>query len=170
MIVWTEYKDLLLYYSAIVGTIALILNYKKYKFTIEKENIKLDIFCEKQKEYDDNIKFIKADNSDIEIYNKRSHYKLYKITVKNIGSIEAHIKQVGIITHQNKEIEALISSLQNSSLLYPSSKTEIQPIKAKSSKSFDIYLNTDIDKDIFSVKECFVIDKLEKRWNKSFKG
>lgn len=168
MMVWTEYKDLLLYYSAIVATIALFLNYKKYKFTIEKENIKLDIFCEKQKEYDDNIKSIKTDNSDIHVSEKRTCFKLYKITVKNIGSIEAHIKQVGIITHQNKEIEALIG-VENSLSLYSSSKTEIQPIKAKSSKSFDIYLDTNIDKDIFSVKEYFVIDKLGKKWKKSFK-
>lgn len=167
MIVWTEYKDLLLYYSAIVATIALFLNYKKYKFTVEKENIKLDIFCEKQKEYDDNIKSIKTDNSDIHVSDKTTLFKLYKITVKNIGSVEAHIKQVGIITHQNKEIEVLIR-VENSLSLSPSSETEIQPIKAKSSKSFDIYFNTKRDKDIFSVKEYYVIDKLGKRWKKSF--
>lgn len=167
MIVWTEYKDLLLYYSAIVGTIALFLNYKKYKFTIEKENIKLDIFCEKQKEYDDNIKLIKADNLDIHVSEKINLLKLYKITVKNIGSFEAHIKQVGIITHQNKDIEALIV-VQNSLVAYPSSETEIQPIKAKSSKSFDIYFNIERDKDVFSIKEYYVIDKLGNRWEKSF--
>ncbi len=105
MVNWVTEHWLALY-GALAGTTALILNFARYRHSIQSDRVQLSLNFEKHPKHDDNLNDLQATDSNKE-WERRNLFELYQITVQNIGNVEAHIENVGVITPQKVRKGAL---------------------------------------------------------------
>lgn len=155
-------------YGAVVGSIALVLNYSRHKHAVDAKKVKLNINYNKHKNLDANLKELSVPGGYDPTTGDggKTRAEVYEVEVCNIGDVAAFIREVGIVTTGGEKHEALISEIFGSSgmrFLSETSSVNIEELKPKSSKKFNIYLNK--GEELFSVSNAYVIDQTSKEWS-----
>ncbi len=152
--------DFLALYGATVGTIALALNFLRYKHTINSNKVQLKISYKKVKDYQKNIESMQ-NGYNPETGTGGNIAEVFNVTVLNLGDVDAYLKEVGIVSSNEAKHIALVSSKSIHNLLVDISVKE-EILKPKSSRTFSIYQKK--DEKSFEVKYAFVLDEMDKKW------
>lgn len=88
--------------------------------------------------------------------------EIYQITIRNIGNVDAHIEDAGIICQDGKIRQVLINYPGNYCTLGHLAEVGSVTISAKASKKMSVYLNR--GEDLFIAKKAFAIDSTGKKW------
>lgn len=155
------YENSLALYAAIVGTLALLFNFIRFRHTVTKTKPRIRVQCSKSPEYDRKIRDLKEDEGD-GFGGGMSITDVYSVTVRNIGDVDINIRDVWIITDKGQKISALVYADPTSLILDKINERNTSSISPKNSKCFSVYLKK--DENPFEVKQAFVRDALGKEW------
>ena len=149
-------------YGAFVGTVALGINFSRVWIAINKDKIRLRIEHCRRHDYDDKIKALQ-ESLKKEPWERLNLVEVYTIIVKNIGCVDAYIEQAWIVDGDNVRHDALVPErLSRGVILNRLDSAQLEPVKAKSSSKFTVYLHA--DERPFEAKECRVMDRTGKIW------
>ena len=152
----------LAFYGAVVGTLALGINFSKFIHAINKDKIKIRVSVSDHPQKLANIKLLK-DGEDNEPLDRINMAEVYIVTVRNIGNVNAHIDDAGVICTHEKSHSALVSSPTGGGCILVSiSEAKLDPIAPKSSKKFSIYLQR--GQECFEARRAFVVDSTGEKW------
>lgn len=169
MLDWITENSLALY-GAVVGTVALLINFVRLRHQQQSNQTRLSVSVERSKGYDENIKRLQEPLED-DVYNDGPHLlSVYIVTIRNLGNVEAHIESCGIVTSADERKEALIpyGGGEMSNLLRKVSEAQNVSIPAKSAQRFKVYLRR--NEDPFEVRRAFAVEKTGRAWkSKRFK-
>ncbi|MDP1871351.1 MAG: hypothetical protein Q8K61_06960 [Gallionella sp.] len=150
-------------YGAITGTIALGINLFGYLHTRQKDKVQLTVECSEDENARSNLeRMLKTENAPES--ERSSLESIYVVTVRNPGSVEAHIQEVGIVDKNGSMHTALI---QTRMFLVDLSKAPKVTIEPKAMCKFKIYIRR--GEPIFTPASCFVIDQQQKTWKQKVK-
>lgn len=148
-------------YGAIIGTLAFVLNFARYRHSITEKRISLKVEICKHSNYDENISRLNTPDSGFG--DKPTIVEAYIVTVRNIGSVDAYLQSAGLIDENDVRREALTYRPGSQHrILYPLSQVPDEPIKAKSSKKFNVFLGEN-EKE-FVARIGFAEDKTGRVW------
>ena len=92
-------------------------------------------------------------------WNKTKLAKVYKVTVRNVGSINAPIEEAGVFTSKGERKLALKGkTIGSGTVLGSLSETPEEVVAPKSSKAYYVYLHR--GEDEFEAVKAFVVDKM----------
>jgi len=149
-------------YGAVVGSVALIISILRYSYTVKKDKIKIKVSAITHPNKLSNIKMLE-ETEDNEPWDRPSSVKVYAVTVRNVGTVDAYIEDAGIICTLGEKHPALLSEFNNGgAFLREVSMGKDDPIAPKSSRRFDVYLKR--DQELFEAKKAFATDCTGKNW------
>ena len=158
MIEWLS-LNWLAFYGAVVGTLALILNFLRLRHQIKSGEPKLSISVAKHSSYDENIARLQAPEEETPPFrsSRPSMVEIYEITVRNLGSVEAHIESCGVVTANGEKKEASVRAAgqREFRMMQKTSSNATLSVSAKSSETFSVYLHR--DEDLFEVSHAFAV-------------
>lgn len=155
---WLD-QNLLAIYGAVVGTIALLLNFKKYRHEVSTTKVGLKVGYVRHSNYDENVAALKTPGDP---WNSPSVAPVYEIEIINSGSIGAFIKSAGVVTSSGERKEALVSQNHGSLVLVPISCKSDLVIPPKSSEKYCVYLHR--GEEPFEAAYAFAFDKVGGGW------
>ncbi|WP_224960754.1 hypothetical protein [Geomonas subterranea] len=148
-------------YGSIVGTIALIVNFSKFVHAIRKDKVKLKLMVAPHPERQKNLQRLKSTENN-QPWDKPNLVESYQITIRNVGNVDAHIEDAGVICHDGKIHQVLISYPGNSCTLGRLAEVGSATIPAKSSKKMNVYQKR--GEGVFIANKVFVTDSTGKKW------
>lgn len=158
--------NLLAAYGAVVGTIALLLNVVRFFYDRGKDSVQLRVSSRPSADLRSNAERLAAFPSDLDAPKLLPGFS---VTVYNDGLVAAHIAEVGVIDANGKDVTALVHRPRaHDMMLWPVGEAGLDPISAKSSQPFTVYLRA--GQGVPTVKECFAVDKTGKRWKGRYSG
>lgn len=100
-----------------------------------------------------------TEGEDEKDWNKTKLAEVYKVTVRNVGNINAPVEDAGVLTKNGERKHALKrTSVGGGGLLDRLSSTPEEVVAPKSSKAYYVYLHR--GEDEFEAVQAFVIDKM----------
>ncbi|MGZ3218569.1 hypothetical protein [Paracoccus sp. T5] len=155
-------NNLLAAYGAAVGTVALILNFMRYKHTLSNSKINLRLEIIEKMTEDDFIKFL-DDNKDNGYSSAVTWAITHTLKIRNIGNVTAHIENAWFATDKQPEIKAVKRSNTRDLIYVPISdlggNLEVKP---RSSVSLSIFSH---EADGFiKPKAAYATDETGKKW------
>jgi hypothetical protein len=155
-------QNLLAVYAAVVGTLALVLNLSGFLHDVRKSAVRLRVLCRPHSDLQNSLS-ARAAAANSTNTDRRTLFEAYRVTVFNDGSVPAHIQEVGV-TCTNRCVETALVSQPggNRLLLLPVADSDLEAIPPKSSQDFTIYFR--VDRDVFTPKKAFAVDKTGKKW------
>ena len=156
------YQNWLALYGAVVGSIALLINFSRLLYTIKKDKIKLTLSVAPHPEKEKNIERLVATEENEPWDDRPNLVEIYKLTVRNIGNVDAHLEDAGIVCEKGKIHQVLVSTSSNHCVLSNIPNSGLVQIQPKASKKLSVYLNR--AENIFQVKKAFVVDSTGKKW------
>lgn len=157
---WLSENGLALY-GAVTGTAALLITFLNHLHSVKKDQIKLSVSYAEHPNKAENLERLNAEN--IDPWDQPNIVEIYRVTVRNLGSIPAPLHDVGIIDKDGNKRQALVSRrMSQMNLLQPVSESDTEPLEPRASKAFSIYLRK--DEPIFSVVSAYAIDQTNKEW------
>jgi hypothetical protein len=152
--------NLLAAYGAIVGTIALMLNLSKFAVDLRKDSVRLKVSGVRHPMFDGHAATLKqplASDGD-----GPNLLEGYSVTVTNLGSIQAHIADVGVICRDGRTDSALVRQHSSRMILRSVPEIALEPLEPKSSRTFTVYLRRGHEPPI--AEAFYALDKTGKRW------
>jgi hypothetical protein len=151
-------------YGAVIGTLAFALNYLRYQHSVREKRIKLSVKVSKHPDHDNNIKLLTEPAGNPWIDPTTCMEPIFRVEVRNLGAVDAYLQSVGIIDLKGARREALVrTALSASWVLHPVSETTDEPIKPKSSRTYEVFLSR--GETPFSVRTGYVEDQLGIFWH-----
>lgn len=149
-------------YGSLVGTVALFVNFSNFIHAVKKDKVKLTLSLAPHPEREKNMERLISTEKNEPWDDRPNLVESHQITIRNIGNVDAHIEDAGIICQDGKTRKVLINYPGNSCTLGHLTEVGSVTISAKSSKKMSVYLNR--DEDAFAAKKAFVTDSTGKRW------
>jgi hypothetical protein len=149
-------------YGSIVGTIALFLNFSRFIHAIKKDKVKLSLSVAPHPEREKNMERLISTENNEPWDDRPNVVESYQITIRNIGNVDAHIEDAGIICQDGKIRQVLISYPGNYCTLGHLSEVGSVTISAKASKKMCVYLNR--GENEFIARKAFAMDSTGKKW------
>lgn len=149
-------------YGSIVGTVALFVNFSRFIHAIKKDKVKLSLSVAHHPEREKNMKRLISTENNEPGDDRPNLVESYQITIRNVGNVDAHIEDAGIICQDGKIRQVLIRYPGNYCTLGHLAEVGSATISAKASKKMSVYLNR--GEDAFIAKKAFVIDSTGKKW------
>lgn len=161
--VWLQ-DNLLALYGALVGTIALLLNFGRYWILYKKSSRKLKVSSAIDSRAQIALNSLAKPSSGFTGRREPLCGPIYTIDVINVSHVQMHIQDVGLVVKSNdgrRKLKAVASAGRGSSF---SSVDEIggDNIPAGAMKSYSIWLSS--EPEIPIVLGCYVIDQLGKEY------
>ncbi|WP_299682805.1 hypothetical protein [uncultured Roseobacter sp.] len=154
--------NLLATYGAAVGTIALGLNFVRYRHAVAGSKIRLKLEILPTVTEDEFIEKLKLPEEEQVFRSAPTSLVTHKVKVRNIGAVTAHLEDVWVVTKQGRE-NATTRRPSSTSLIYEAVSTtgniEIPP---RSSRSFSVFSKEE-DGYLTPVR-AFAIDETGKKW------
>lgn len=147
-----NFTDYLAIYGALVGTIALILNFLRYKHALKQNDVKLKISYKKVEILEEDIKDL-GKPFDPVTQEGGQCAKICEVTVQNIGNVNAYIKDISMINEDEQKANIILLDI---------SEVRRKPIEPKASRTFDMFIKN--KEDICEIKYVIVIDQTGKVW------
>lgn len=144
--------------GAVTGSLALLINYRSYRYNRNKDRIDLDLSCASHPRQAENLRSL-AETQNKEPWDRPSLVEVYTVTVRNRGSISAPLSSVGVVTQSGSERVALVRDGQ---YLQSATTLNIDSLPPKSERTFVLYLNR--GEEPYTVSKAFAIDQTGKRW------
>ncbi|ENM8499013.1 hypothetical protein AB8289_004509 [Vibrio parahaemolyticus] len=164
-------QNLLGLYGAVVGTIALILNFARLWHTLSKDKVKLQIDIEKSY-HEDDFPIKSRARSKAGEWKDIQYRHAYRITVRNIGAISAYIEDAAIISSCGLVRKVMVKEPHTPCYFEPIELAKVISLEPKAKTNLNVYVID--DEPIFDVEKFFVIDTTGHRWekkpNKAFKS
>lgn len=158
------HNNVLALYGALVGTVALFLNFVKLRHDVLTRNVRLKVSYRKSPSYEASLRALSKPPTD-KPWSGDGPPNLavvYLVEVVNVGSVDAFIKTCGIETTSGQQKEALAYSAPNSLILQSISQMNGLSISSKGAKSFSVYLRK--GEEPFEPAHAYVEDQTGKRW------
>lgn len=149
-------------YGAAVGTLALVLNYMRYRHAVSgmKVRLKVEIVIEKNREaFAERIEKMKQEAPE---FMQKSHTSeiTHKIRVRNVGNVAVNIQDVWLETKGDR-IAGTVAG-RNSSIYQAVSEIGEIELPARASKSFSCFSKVP-DGYLVPIRAC-VVDATGKKW------
>jgi hypothetical protein len=149
-------------YGAFAGTLALILNFLRYRHSVQSKKIALKVELHKHPDHDANLQMLEEADESPWGSGPRA-VEVYSVTVRNHGSVDAHLSDVGVFDREGKPHEALAFRPEANSLsLYPVTELSNEVVSARSSKTYHIYREK--DEPAFTAVRGYAKDKMGRLW------
>lgn len=149
-----NFTDYLAIYGALVGTIALILNFLRYKHALKQNDVKLKISYKKVEILEEDIKDL-GKPFDPVTQEGGQYAKICEVTVQNIGNVNAYINDISLINKDEQKVNIILLDIP---------EVRRKPMEPKASRTFDMYITN--KEDICEIKYVIVIDQTSKEWKK----
>ena len=164
----TKLTDWLAVYGAIAGTIALLLNYKRFLYTKNRDKEKLKISIKPHPNREINLKHIYESEGQGHFDRTNMMVKVFVITVRNLKNIDTYIEEASILTKDGKKVSALVSEGGGHTMSKISSSYQgKKKIDANSHESFNVYHRRGDEE--FHPKYVEVLDSQGKIWKEKAK-
>ena len=147
-------------YGAIVGTIALFINFSRLIHSVQRDKVKVDITTSAHRRASQNIIQMNA-SQDGEPAQRIKKAEIYLVTIRNTGNVDAYIEDVGMICSKRISHSA---SVYSGSGFQTVAEAKQGPIKPKASREFKVYLPA--NQEPFTATHAFAIDSTGKQWKK----
>ena len=156
-------QNLLASYGAAVGTIALALNFMRYRHAISssKTRLKIEVLVDKpESEFEAAMK--PPEDTELWRGGNRNSLITHKIKIRNVGGVTAHIQDVWVQAQNGK---------QNATMPYGGSQQNIYgavsergnvEIAPRSSHSFSVF--SDKEGGYLKIKRAYAIDETGRQW------
>jgi hypothetical protein len=149
-------------YGAAVGTIALMLNYMRYRHAVSatKVRLKVEIVIEKSREaFVERIEKVKQETPE---YTQKSHTSeiTHKVKVRNVGNVAVNIQDVWLETKDGR-VDGTLAGHNSTIYQAVSQGSEIE-LLARTSRSFSCFSKVS-DGYLVPVRAC-VVDATGKKW------
>lgn len=154
-------ENLLASYGAAVGTIALALNFMRYKHTLSNSKVKLRLEISNKMSEDEFNKYIERQGND-GYGGARTTAITHTIKIRNIGNITAHIEKAWIIHNKSTTVNAVIKSSVKGIYMPVSDLGGNLEIKPRSSVSLSIL--SDKKDGYIKPKIAYAVDETGKKW------
>jgi hypothetical protein len=155
--VWISQNWLALY-GAIVGTIALIINLSKFFHALNKDKVKLRITADPHPNKLENEAEL-ADSHAIEPDGwQRQFLPVYRITVSNVGNVDAHIYSAFVLTGSGDQKHVLVTYPHDSCMHGGIDQVGTVTLHPKKSVKLNVYLNRG------ESKSAEVVDGTGRKW------
>lgn len=109
MIQWLT-ENWLATYGALVGTIALTLNFTRFIHLRKRDTVQLKVSGEPHEHYEGQLHRL-IEGREKAVHERPSLVEVYKVRITNKGSIPAHLEDAGVITKDGKTISVLTHNL-----------------------------------------------------------
>jgi len=148
-------------YAAIVGTIALTINFSRFIHAISKDKVKFKVVAEPHKNKTENIENL-ADPTVRELGGQHQMLPVYNIVVRNIGNVDGYIESAAVICNDKTKKHVSIP-YSNDPCRYGSiEQLGAVLVKPKSFIKMAVFLHR--DELVFEAKKAEVIDSTGKKW------
>jgi len=148
-------------YGTFLTAIALIISFLMYRYKIDSTNVKLNVKCNRVKGFQKNIDEMNKGYNPSTGSGGGNIAKIYEVEIQNIGNIEAYIENVGVMSKAGNRHVSLAKDYSFKAMS-EITNLEIDPIQAKSSRTFSVYLKK--DEEMFEVVYAYALDKIGKEW------
>lgn len=157
---WLQENALALY-AAVVGTLGLVLTLARFVYDRRKDHVQLRVVSRKSPDFAKSAAALStATPSSFDVPKLLPGYM---VTVYNDGSIPAHLADAGIVDSAGTDVPALTpASPQRPMILMQLGQVDLDPITAKSSRTFTVYLRAGQTPP--RAAKCYVVDKTGRRW------
>ncbi|MBU1278385.1 MAG: hypothetical protein KJ875_06785 [Alphaproteobacteria bacterium] len=149
-------------YGAVVGTLALILNFMRYRHAVSGTKVRLNVEILVEKSREAFVERIEKMKEEAPEYMQRSRNSeiTHKIRVRNVGNVAVNIQDVWLETKGDR-VDGTVAG--HNSLIYQavSQGSEIE-LPARTSKSFSCFSKVP-DGYLVPVRAC-VVDATGKKW------
>ncbi|WP_274883012.1 hypothetical protein [Vibrio harveyi] len=157
-------QNLLGLYGAIVGTIALILNFVKLRHALSGDKIKLQIGIENN--YHEDVPPIRSSTKSKDGDWRDVQYRYaYRITIRNLGAVSAYIEDAAVVDSSGVVRKVMVRERHTPYYFEPIELAKVISLEPKAKTSLDVF--TIDDEPMFDVKKYFVIDTTGQRWERN---
>lgn len=157
--------DWLATYAAIVGTLALLLNFLRFKHQSTKDKVKLNFSVNDHKDKEETIESMAIPAESLAPGTEMQIGSVYEVTIRNTGSVNAFIQDAGVIDEKGIKHSALTHYLlAGGYVLGKIADVDEGPLVPKSSRSYDVHLRR--GENVFQARRVFVVDGTGKEWSK----
>lgn len=149
-------------YGALVGTIALILNFMRYRHALSSLKIRLKVEIIEKMSQPDFIKFL-AEHKDNGYRGSIESAITHSVKIRNLSNVTAHIENVWIKTKDGNEIKALKRANERE-LLYMAVSDLGGNLEIKPRSSVSLSLLSYENSGFLKPEIAFATDETGKRW------
>lgn len=159
--IWIQ-ENLLALYGAIVGTVALFLNFGRFWIMYQKSKRKLKVVSRIDKGAQDSLDSLEEPNNG---FSSRGSLcgPIYKVDVLNTSHLRMHVYDAGIIVKTSNGKEKIKVYIRGNRFLNHLDESGGQDVPAGSRESFSVWLKSD-GITIPEVVGCYVVDQLGKEY------
>ncbi|MEN8935037.1 MAG: hypothetical protein ABF245_08920, partial [Planktotalea arctica] len=159
-------QNLLATYGAAVGTIALALNFMRYRHAVSntKARLKLEVIVEKaENEFEAEIN----PQEEKEPWNggNRQSLKTHKVKVRNLGGVKAHLQDVWVETQDGRKNATMPYGGSQQNIYGAVSERGNVEIAPRSSHSFSVFSTK--EGGYLEIKSAHATDETGKNWRTS---
>ena len=149
-------------YGAIVGTIALVINFSRFIHTIGKEKVKLRVTAQPHQNKTENLEELASPDSRMLGGGQQQFLPIYQIKISNVGNVDAHIESAYVLTDDGNKKHVLVK-YSHDQLRYGSiDQVGTILVKPKTSTQMSVYLHR--GKAEFIAKAAEILDGNGKKW------
>lgn len=156
-------QNLLASYGAVVGTVALILNFMRYRHAVSssKTRLKLEVIVDKL-ESDFEATMNPPKKKEPWEGGGRNSLVTHKVKVRNIGGVTAHIQDIWVETQNGKSSATMPYGGSNQNIYGAVSERGNVEIAPRSSHSFSVF--SDREGGYLKIKRAYAIDETGRQW------
>jgi hypothetical protein len=154
-------QNALAFYAAIVGTVALALNLRKYFYDRGKDQLRLTISCVEHAERAGNLERVSASREND--WDGPSMLPGYLIKVINEGAVSAHIADVALVDARGRIESALVPYPGQPNIYRTVREAPQEELVPRAARSFTIYLRRGAPRVVAA--QAYVEDATGRRWN-----
>lgn len=156
-------QNLLASYGAAVGTIALVLNFMRYRHAVSsaKTRLKLEVLVDKSEGEFKEAMNPPEDKKPWEGGDRKSLIT-HKVKVRNIGGVTAHIQDIWVQTQNGKKAATMPYGGNQHNIYGAVSERGNVEIAPRSSQSFSVF--SDKDDGYLKIKRAYAIDETGRQW------
>jgi len=159
--IWIQ-ENILALYGAIVGTVALFLNFGRFWFMYQKNKRKLKVVSRIDKGAQDRLASLEKPDGGLSSRGALCG-PIYKVDVINTSHLQMHIHDAGIIFETSSGKEKIKVLVRGERFLNDLDESGGKNIPAGSRESFSVWLKSD-GITIPKVVGCYVEDQLGKEY------
>ena len=148
--------NLLALYAAVVGTIALGLNFARYRYTVNQGKVKLKVLANRHPDIEANKLLLKGESGKA-THRRHGSAIAFEITIINTGSTQAYIAGAGVLCTNDKEHTARNRNANIEDLSGPF------PITIEPNNRTELRVDYISNQEFFKAKKAYVVDATGKR-------
>lgn len=156
-------QNLLASYGAAVGTLALALNFMRYRHAISssKTRLKIEVIVDKP-EADFEAAMNPPEDTEPWRGGSRNSLITHKIKIRNVGGVTAHIQDVWVQTQNGKQNATMPYGGNQRNIYGAVSEIGNVEIAPRSSHSFSVF--SDKEGGYLKIKRAYAIDETGRQW------